>query len=64
MSTLHERLQRRVYIALFGAGDASGLTLTQLISVIIFLTSVMPALLDIEPVVVRGLNVDLPTSPQ
>lgn len=32
MSTLHERLQRRVYVALFGRGDASGLTLTQLAS--------------------------------
>lgn len=52
MSTLHERLQRRAYIALFGRGDASGLTVTQLVSVVLILTSVAVAVLGTEPVVI------------
>lgn len=61
MSTLYERLQRGAYVALFGRGDASGLTATQLLSVILILTSVAVAVLGTEPVVVASFGPTLRT---
>ncbi|WP_157499617.1 ion transporter [Lysobacter sp. Root983] len=44
----------RVYAALFGRGDAKGLTITQVVSVVLILISVGVAILGTEPVVVAA----------